>query len=264
MDEAKSGRSLPWFRVDNDMVDHPKVAALAAELADPLAGWYVVRLWAWTMRYAARGRLGDGARTALERACDWRGQPGALLAALVRTGWLDLTEGDDLEVHDWDEHQGAAVLKAEKDANRKKESRKRRADGARTALIRPRDGAGNGTGRDETRRNEEAEALPPPIPVAAFDIREPDMAVIESWPKEDFWKAAELTRRARGYPPQKWPNNIALSRWWTEARGLCDVTTLAKAFTRFADDPHWGSRSPPAPFAGFMTQWNNFLPSGPR
>lgn len=98
-------------------------------------------------------------------------------------------------------------------------------------------------------------------PIAAFEILSPDMEQIESWPKEDFWRAAELTRRARGFPPQKWPNPVTLSKWWGEARAIADVTTLAKAFTRFADDPHWSTRTPPAPFAGFMTQWNNFLPS---
>ncbi len=117
-----------------------------------------------------------------------------------------------------------------------------------------------GKGREGKGREVEEEPLPPPLPVAAFEIQEPDMATIESWPKEDFWRAAEVTRRARGFPPQKWPNPVALSRWWGEARAIADVTTLARAFTRFADDPHWSTRTPPAPFAGFMTQWNNFLP----
>lgn len=114
--------------------------------------------------------------------------------------------------------------------------------------------------RAPTTEHRKEEAAPPPPPVAAFEIVPPDFEKIESWQKEDFWRAAEITRRSRGYPPQKWPNPVTLSRWWGEARGMADVTTLAQAFTRFADDPHWTSRNPPAPFAGFMTQWNSFLP----
>lgn len=66
-DEARP-YSLPWFRVDTAIVDHPRIVDLCTVLGDPLAGWYVIRLWSWTMRYApsgalsARGRRGDGAR----------------------------------------------------------------------------------------------------------------------------------------------------------------------------------------------------------
>jgi len=140
--------ALPWIRVENNLVDHPKVFALAATLKDPNAGWYVIRMWSWTSRYAARGRLADGARTALETACGWRGQSGALVTALIDCGFLDV-EQDGLEVHDWWDMQGQAVEKAEKDAERK---RQRRADGAETARGRRGDGAG--TRRDVTRRNE--------------------------------------------------------------------------------------------------------------
>lgn len=151
----KEGRSLPWFRVDNDFAAHPKTYALCEELGDPNAGMYVIRLWTHTMRYAARGRLGDGARTALERACEWRGQSGELVAALLKTGWLVETE-NGAEVHDWDEHQGAAVAKAQKDADRKRDERKRRADGAETARRRRGDAAGNGTERNGTKKQEPA------------------------------------------------------------------------------------------------------------
>lgn len=152
MAEEKQGRSLPWFRVDTDFAAHPKTYALCDELGDPNAGMYVIRLWTYTMRYAARGRLADGARTALERACEWRGQSGALCAALEKVGFLDA----GAEVHDWDEHQGAAVAKAEKDAERKRDERKRRGDGAGTARAKKAHGAGNGTGRNETEKKEPA------------------------------------------------------------------------------------------------------------
>lgn len=107
---------------------------------------------------------------------------------------------------------------------------------------------------------EKEEEAPRPPPVAAFEVQRPDLEAIDSWSKEDFWRAAEITRREAGYPPQKWPNPVALSRWWGESRGIAEVRELAAAFTRFAADKHWRATSPPAPFAGFMAQWSNFLP----
>ncbi len=170
-DIKKQGRSLPWFRVDNDMVDHPKVDALADRLKDANALAYVVRLWAWTMRYAARGRLADGARLSVERACAWRGESGELWAALVATGWVDINPDGTAEVHDWNEHQGAAVAKAEKDADRKKlkrigagTARAGSADGAGESVDRPAVAAGNETERDETRRDERGSMSSPLLP----------------------------------------------------------------------------------------------------
>jgi hypothetical protein len=97
--------------------------------------------------------------------------------------------------------------------------------------------------------------------VAAFHIEPPDLGVIDSWSKEDFWKAAELFRRELGYPPQKWPHPIGLTRFWGEARAVAEVRELAVAFKGFAASDHWRKAQPPAPFAGFMSQWNNFLPA---
>ena len=149
--------SLPWFRVDSDMTSHPKVFALSKRLGDPNAGWYLVCLWSWTMRYAARGHLPDGAETALESACGWRGEAGELISALISTGWLNQDESGKLEVHDWWEKQGAAVAKAEKDSEKKREhratSKTRRGDGAETA--RADIAVAARTRRDETRRDEE-------------------------------------------------------------------------------------------------------------
>ncbi len=97
--------------------------------------------------------------------------------------------------------------------------------------------------------------------IAAFEIVRPDLETIDSWPKEDFWRAAEVTRRSMGFPPEKWPHPVALSRWWTESRGIAEVRELAEAFTRFTRDKHWATETPPAPFGAFMKFYNNFLPT---
>jgi hypothetical protein len=151
------------------MADNPKVMALAEAwgVSEAEAGWAIIRLWTWTMRYAARGRLAPGARPALERACNVRPTALGVVDGLVSAGWLDDLGPDGWQVHDWEEHNGAAVAKAEKDAERKREARKRRGDGAETARAARADGAGtgrDGTGRDETlKEGREPDGPPPPL-----------------------------------------------------------------------------------------------------
>lgn len=184
MSEMKQGRSLPWFRVDVDLVDHPKVDALADLLKEPLAVAYVIRFWAWTMRYAARGRLAPGARRSVERACGWRGAEGELWSALAQTGWLEVNPDGSAEVHDWDEHNGAAVAKAEKDAERKRNDRKRRADGAGRSVDAGADGradgAGNGTGRDGTEQREAFVEQARPLDLEA-KLTDDEFQIFEHW-----------------------------------------------------------------------------------
>lgn len=108
---------------------------------------------------------------------------------------------------------------------------------------------------------EEEAPLPPEPPIAAFDIKPPDLEKVDAWTKEDFWKAAELTRRAAGFPPERWPSPVTLSRWWGEAQQAADTRTLAEAFVRFTTDRHWRAASPPCPWSAFAKQYLNFLPS---
>lgn len=242
-EQKQGGRSLPWFRVDNDSVDHPKVDALAEKLDEPLALAYVIRLWAWTMRYAARGRLAPGARLSVERACGWRGQPGALWSALVETGWIDLHADGSAEVHDWDEHQGAAVAKAEKDANRKRENRKRLAGGAETARAGRAVGAGNGTERDETERSSsyEDDGAPPPSP----GVR--------------FFEWFQTQRGEDGYAREESPPKEKLDEFFAAASMKLQDTpegtaeALQVATRGFGKDPFWAERA--YPWAGFVEQW---------
>lgn len=100
----------------------------------------------------------------------------------------------------------------------------------------------------------------PTPPVTAFEVEAPDPASIDEWTKEEFWRAGELHRRELGYPPQRWPAPIALSRWWSEARGVADVRQLAQAFQRFAVDAHWSQASPPAPWGAWFARFADFLP----
>jgi hypothetical protein len=206
---------LPWFKVYSNIVGHPKTRALEEATSNPEALAYIVRLLSWFNEYAPSGRA-DGARSAraAERACEWRGADGALVAALVETGWLE-RDGDVLVMHDWDEMQGSHIAKAKKDADRKKLHRlqsREGADGARSALKRRAVGAetaraevadGARTARVEESRREEKRveeiSLPPSSPkgdgvkeeTAALGSpdQQPLLTVVSSSPKPEDLQA---------------------------------------------------------------------------
>lgn len=134
-----------WYRTDAALFRHPKIAALDHELKQERTGWYVHGLWSWMTTYARDGVFDRGLTEHIERECGWRNEPGLLLAAMVTVRLLDERQNGQLEVHDWDDFQGAVVEKAEKDAARKRAQRSR--DKARD---RPRDVRVTG-GRDVTR-----------------------------------------------------------------------------------------------------------------
>lgn len=48
----------------------------------------------------------------IEEGLDWDGEPGALVRALVATGWLDEDPANRLLVHDWLDHAEEAVKKS--------------------------------------------------------------------------------------------------------------------------------------------------------
>jgi hypothetical protein len=123
---------LDWLKVSVDLADHKKALHLAAILGEPLAFAYLIRLWSWcgkgnAMDGNVRGPSADCPWTVLvESACGWQKDRGQLANALVSAGWLDLVDGGEggVSVHDWDEHAGAFLEKAEKERER---ARKRRA-----------------------------------------------------------------------------------------------------------------------------------------
>lgn len=266
MSDPSSGHSLPWYRVDNNLVGHPKVGELAEALggSEADAGWLIISLWSWTMRYAPRGKLAPGARSALGRlAPDLLGRVD-VVAALVDTGWLEACDDGGWVVHDWDEHQGAAVAKAEKDSERKKSSRSRRAPGAGSARAAPAPAAG--TRRDETRRDETVEEdQRRPVERGPLVYVEPTTPS-HTWKPEDFFRWAQAVRAKAGWVGEKWPK-ANLSHWWSEVLATpgmgpheAGIDRLRAGFISFGKDDHWRAAKPPAPFQGFMSVWRNHVP----
>lgn len=109
-------RGMSWIRVDVGFGRHPKADDLRIEMGDHRAPYYVTMLWAWAGEFFPDGILRKS-YDQIERAAGWKGKRGALIAALVRTGYLDAAEqvasesaGSAeviLSIHGWGDHNGA-------------------------------------------------------------------------------------------------------------------------------------------------------------
>lgn len=90
-------------RLSASFPTHPKTKKLTRRLG--AAGpWALVCLFLWARMNRPDGDLRGMTDEDIELACDWAGDDGALVAALISVGFVD---GDDGErrIHDWAEHQ---------------------------------------------------------------------------------------------------------------------------------------------------------------
>jgi hypothetical protein len=83
--------------------DHPKFATFKAmlKLSKAAAVGYLELIWHFAARFALGGNVGKFSDPEIEASVDWEGEPGALIAALVASRWLDRSDVHRLVVHDW-------------------------------------------------------------------------------------------------------------------------------------------------------------------
>lgn len=100
------------------------------------------------------------------------------------------------------------------------------------------------------------------FPAMPVEYQAPDKSPDE-WLAEDFFAWAQSVRQENGYmgEPRR-PKN--LSSWYSAALMSLNgnVEMLQEAFYRYGQSPHWENRTPPFPFAGFISQWVDFVPRG--
>lgn len=107
---------MAYLNLDLDYFEHPKTRRLIGLLGK---GSEVVplRLWAYVGKYhAVDGKLAGYSAQEIESVLGWWGESGALLAAMLKVGFVHcLPDGEEgYEVHDWLEHQGHIIAFKEK------------------------------------------------------------------------------------------------------------------------------------------------------
>jgi len=192
------------------------------------------------------------------------------LAELSGVGWIDLRETSghgqvgllvNFQKHQRVSHPAKSKLRTYFDASDSHEVLWSDSAGP-PEDVRREQGTGNREGNREV--EEEGTSSPSPRkPPLQFDLTPPDPTTpLEAWTRQDFWRWAELRRRAVGLPQERWPNESKLRDWWQEARPAAEIAVLQETYLRFAEQPKWQQATPPLPFAAFMSLWNQYLPRG--
>lgn len=96
---------MSWSKLHGGSQRHPKVVALEAALgiSELEARGLALGMWAWVIETEPSGDLSAHPPLSIARGLAWRGDPQALIDALVACKLLDRS-GDTLTVHDWTEH----------------------------------------------------------------------------------------------------------------------------------------------------------------
>jgi hypothetical protein len=127
---------MAYLEVHQSLRDHRKILALAAELemAESHVGGHCLWLWLWSLDNAPDGRLPGSVRI-IERAADWHGASGALVAAMVKVGMLDEGEDGSLYIHDWYDYAGRLIEKRRANADRMRAARAQQSQDARVPHV---------------------------------------------------------------------------------------------------------------------------------
>lgn len=264
---------LGWIEVDANLRTHRKAVHLAALVGDRRAWTYLVELWCWASQNEPTGIIrGAAARMVLEQVIGWSGEPGKLADAMIESRWVDAQE-DGLYIHDWHEHQGAHIAKAEKDAERKRQTRERverRYRVQRTSSGRPADGAecpqdgakspADGARNRNTNKNTNTNVLPSegsdPADAGRELTLQPTTSKKRREPseKERLFDLLEKNRQdvSGGVVPQAF--GAARINSMLEPLLQFDPDVLRDAHGLYLRDDYAGGRDPPWPIELFVSQ----------
>lgn len=100
------------------VTEHPKFSRLKVILGvgKAVALGYLECLWHFAGRFTPDGALSKYEPEEIEAWLEWDGEPGALIAALIKSRWIDQDPTHGLIVHDWHKHADDATKLALKRA----------------------------------------------------------------------------------------------------------------------------------------------------
>jgi hypothetical protein len=80
-----------------------RLISLVGETADA----FPLRMWSYLGKFHAKDGIFHGySAKEIEGLIRWKGEPGELVAALVKVGFLDIVGNGEYQAHDWFDHEG--------------------------------------------------------------------------------------------------------------------------------------------------------------
>lgn len=253
---------LPWLQIDADGMTRGEMLGRLLGIGPDAGIGFALRLWRWALEMSPEGDFSGGQHEPrnVAAAVGWDpDQAEKLLAELEMTGLVEMPVG-----------AGLARIRGLERYRRAWEKNQRR----KPALKVPATGATGAGYRAEPARKTETETETEKKRTAAAAVEKPPPITKPPPPMrpvpadkfanaESFWAWAQSKRVEVGLLNERFPAQPrALSAWWSEV-GMAlggNYELLEEAWYRFGADPHWKTRAPPAPFAGFMSQWSKFIP----
>lgn len=112
---------MAWIESHQELREHPKTKRLCRLLAlpRPMVVGYLHFLWWWAYDYAADGDLSAFTDEDIADALDWEGDPGALVSALIHSGFVT----EDRRLHDWEDFAQKWIERRQADRERKRARR---------------------------------------------------------------------------------------------------------------------------------------------
>lgn len=272
--------ALGWIQVDANLRTHRKAVHLAALVGDRRAWTYLVELWSWASQNEPTGLIrGPAAQMVVEQVAGWGGESGKLSGAMVAAGWIDVRE-EGLYLHDWHDHQGAHIAKAEADAERQRQNREKNkgrygassghpSDVHATSQGQRSDGAENpsdvqGKKKKKSKKKEEAaEAAQPLFGLDETPAQEPERKASE---QESFAEWFESERRE--VLGTEWSDDFRLKPAHLNGEFLWlkdvdqEVVTIAARI--YLADPKRRSQSPPCQLRWFSADRAEYLDKARR
>lgn len=256
---------LPYIQVTQEAWDYARQLAALSGRSEGDSFLAVVNLWRWGLSLGPEDQPPAG-------VCD---SPRAdrLLLANLGSGWAPETVDvlADLQLVERTE-TGIRVRGMDRYRRTWEKNRRRKPAGSVPVTgTKPAPAAPEPAPQTQTQTQTQIEnqklvvkEAPPPAPVE----RLPGPVVIEApktspdtWTGEEFWRWAQSRRQASGLVAER-ARPRDLGSWFSAALMTPGVTVraLQEAFYRFGESKHWGGTTPPYPFRGFVSQWDQFMP----
>lgn len=194
------------------------------------------------------------------------------LRELARAGWIEVRDtsghGHVGLIVNWAKHQRVDHPKKSKLAVYFSASDSREAFAPSSREPRDASREEQGTGNREVEQGSGgggvARSTPPPPPKSRVPVvYEAPTKDIELWQADDFFAWAQWKRQEAGLVGEvQRPRD--LNAWFSTALMTLNGNTeaLREAFFRFGEDKFWQAKTPALPFAGFISQWDRFVPRG--